>query len=157
MSTSKIIVSLSVALFLSACSSSKTDEWFIARNGNMPTDDKIEQINKGDSQAKVLDMLGAPSSVISLDKNTWIYMSSEVKRVAFFAPEEVDRDVLTIRFDDSGKVSEISRLDKSCGNEVAVNQDETIAHGEKLGFFRKYFGGVGQYNPISNIGNSSGL
>lgn len=157
MSTSKIIINLSVALFLSACSSSKTDEWFVSRNGNMPTDDKIEQISKGDSQNKVLDVLGAPSSVISLDKNTWIYMSSEVKRVAFFAPQEVNRDVLTIRFDDAGKVSEVSRLDKSCGTEIVVSQDETEAPGEKSGFFRKYFGGVGQYNPISSMGNGSGL
>lgn len=157
MSTSKIAVTLSLALFISACSSSKTDEWFVSRNGNMPTDDKIEQISKGDSQSKVLDVLGAPSSVISLDRNTWIYMSSEVKRVAFFAPTEVSRDVLTIRFDDAGKVSEVSRLDKSCGNEVAVNQDKTEAYGEKVGFFRKYFGGVGQYNPLGNMGSGSGL
>ena len=151
MSTPKIIFTGFMFLALSACSSSKTDEWFVTRNGNMPTEERISQISKGDNQDKVMQILGAPSTIVSLDKNTWIYMSSDIKRVAFFAPSEVKRDVLTIRFDDKGEVIEISRLDKDCGSEVKVSTDETEAPGEKLGFFRKYFGGVGQYNPLSGM------
>ena len=78
-------------------------------------------------------------------------MSSDIKRVAFLAPEEVNRDVLTIRFDNDGKVEEISRLGKDSGQEIEVSSDETAAPGENPGFFRKYFGGVGQYNPFGGL------
>ena len=155
MSTVKMLFSALLLVFTTACSTVKTDEWFVSHNGNMPTEERISQISKGDSQDKVLDILGAPSSIISLDKNTWIYMSSDIKRVAFFAPKEVNRDVLTIRFDSNGKVSEISRHDNQKGEEVAFHSDETEAPGQEPGFFRKYFGGVGQYNPLGGIGGDS--
>ncbi|MBR2034325.1 MAG: outer membrane protein assembly factor BamE [Alphaproteobacteria bacterium] len=157
MSTSKFLLAACAALSLSACSSSKVDEWFTSHTGNMPSEERIAQISKGDSQDKVLDVLGAPSGVVSLDKNTWIYMSSAVRRIAFMAPTEVDRDVLTIRFDNAGRVVEITRLDKECGQEVNIIEDETEAPGQDPGFFRKYFGGVGQYNPLSGIGNRSDI
>ena len=80
--------------FSSACSS----DLFITHNGNMPSNERIAQIRVGQSKSEILNILGSPSSVVSLDRNQWIYMSSDIKRVAFFAPKEVDRDVLTIQF-----------------------------------------------------------
>ena len=88
MSTTKFLLSCSLVCFLSACSSAKTNEWFVSHNGNMPSEERIAEVSEGDSQDKVLQVLGAPSTVVSFDKNTWIYMSSDIKRVAFFAPEE---------------------------------------------------------------------
>ena len=152
MSTPKIVIISFMALMITSCSTDKTNEWFVSRNGNMPSEERIAQITVGDNQDKVLEILGAPSSVISLDRNTWLYMSSDIKRIAFLAPSEVKRDVLTIRFDDKGNVTEVSRLNKEAGSEVDINQDKTEAPGEKIGFFRKYFGGVGQYNPLGNLG-----
>lgn len=151
MSTPKFLYAGALACFLSACSTAKTNEWFVSHNGNMPTEERIAEISEGDTQDKVMQVLGAPSSIISLDRNTWIYMSSDIKKVAFFAPEEVNRDVLTIRFDHTGKVDSISRLNKAHGQEVKVSSDETAAPGENPGFFRKYFGGVGQYNPFGGL------
>lgn len=144
-----MICACSLALVLTtSCSSTKTDDWFVTHNGNMPTEERIAKVGVGASQDEVRQVLGAPSTVVSFDKNTWIYMSSDVKRVAFFAPEEINRDVLTIRFNDVNKVSEISRLGKAQGQEIAVNEDKTEALGQEQGFFSKFFGGVGQYNPF---------
>ena len=157
MSTTKFLLSCSLVCFLSACSSAKTNEWFVSHNGNMPSEERIAEVSEGDSQDKVLQVLGAPSTVVSFDKNTWIYMSSDIKRVAFFAPEEVSRDVLTIRFNDNGKVASISGLDKENGENVQISADATEAPGQEPGFFRKYFGGVGQYNPLGGMGNRSSL
>ena len=115
----------------------------------MPTNDRISQLKPGQSKEEVLSLLGAPSSVVSLDKNTWIYMSSEIKQVAFFKPTEISRDVLTIKFDKYDQVADIDRLDKKKGAEVAVSNDATLTLGQEPGFFEKYFGGVGQYMPFS--------
>lgn len=155
MSISKITCTVAVLTMLSACSSNKTNEWFVTHNGNMPTNERISKLEIGDSKDEVVRLLGAPSNVVSFDKNTWIYMSSDVKRVAFFAPEEIDRDVLTIKFSDKDKVIDISRLTKKDGQEIAINEHKTETLGQEQGFFEKYFGGVGQYNPFMGRNNSA--
>ena len=114
-----------VLLLASGCSTEKANEWFVTHNGNMPTNERISRIEVGDSKEEVRQILGSPSSVVSFDKNTWIYMSSDVRRIAFFAPEEIDRDVLTVKFNDNDEVQEISRLSKNDGEQINVNPDET--------------------------------
>ena len=149
MSINKIALLCFSALTLVSCSATKQNEWFVSHNGNMPAEERIAQIEKGISKDEVLATLGVPSSVISFDEDTWIYMSSDVKRVAFFAPKETDRDILKISFDTNDKVREITRLKLDSGKDIATSEDKTSVNGEKVGFFRKYFGGVGQYNPFS--------
>ena len=145
MSTNKILFSIFTTAMLCSCSS----DVFVSHNGNMPTNDRISQLKPGQSKEEVLSLLGAPSSVVSLDKNTWIYMSSEVKQVAFFKPTEIDRDVLTIKFDKYDQVADIDRLNKKNGTEVAVSTDATQTLGQEPGFFERFFGGVGTYMPFA--------
>ena len=133
--------------FISACSS----DLFISHTGNMPSNERISQIRHGHTKQQVINTIGAPSSVVSLDKNTWIYMSSSIKRVAFMEPEEVDRDVLTIEFDKEGKVESMRRLTKKNGKEISVSTDTTQSLGNTPGFFEKFFGGVGGYSPFPVI------
>ncbi len=156
MSINKLLWTAGLVVLLAACSTERTNEWFVTHNGNMPTPERISQVKVGSSREEVRRILGAPSTVVSFDKNTWIYMSSDIKRVAFFKPEEISRDVLTIRFNDKDEVAEITRLSKADGETVSVSSDETEAYGQEPGFFQKYFGGVGQYNPFMN-NNSTGL
>ncbi len=152
MSTNKLFFAtmLSVSL-LSGCAS----DWFVTHNGNMPTNERISQVNIGQSKQEVQYILGAPSSVVSLDRNTWIYMSSDIRRIAFLRPEEISRDVLTIKFDEQEKVADIQRLKKENGYEVVVSSEETPTLGQQPGFFEKYFGGVGQFMPFGVSKNNS--
>lgn len=150
MSISKVFLLNAFLIMLStACS----NDMFITHNGNMPSNERIGQIQTGQSKATVQSILGAPSNVVSLDRNTWIYMSSDIKKVAFFAPKEVERDVLTIRFNNQNKVESIERLSKKNGKEVTICEDKTETVGHNPGFFRKYFGGVGQYMPFPTNNN----
>jgi len=152
MSTSKhILFNLFLALTISACSS----DIFISHCGNMPSEERIEQVQKGQTKDEVLEILGSPSSIVSLDQNTWIYMSSEIKKVAFFKPEELNRDILTIHFNDYNQVSSIERRNKAQGQEVEISQEETETYGNQPGFFAKYFGGVGQFMPFGRASSAS--
>ena len=82
MSISQIFL-LSAGILVTACNS----DTFISHTGNMPSDDKVAMVVKGQSKKDVLEVLGSPSNVVSLDKDTWIYMSSAIKQVAFMAPK----------------------------------------------------------------------
>lgn len=136
---------LGFIMLLCACSS----DVFLVHNGNMPSNDKVNQVAKGQTRAEVEQILGAPSAVTSFDANTWIYMSSTLKKVAFFEPEETKRDVLAITFNDKGLVSSIKTYNKADGKNIAIDKTETPTVGHNIGFFRKYFGGVGAYMPIA--------
>ena len=150
MSTSKNTLCVFAACaILAACNS----ETFVTHNGNMPSNDRILMIQKGQDRARVREILGAPSSINPLDGNTWIYMSSDVRKVAFFKPEELDRDVLTIKFDDDGIVSSISRYSKANGKEIIISEDATDFDKGNKSFFEEYFGGVGAYIPIAPNNN----
>ncbi len=153
MSINKIVSVFLCAATLCSCSSAKQEEWFVTHTGNMPTPERIEKIQQGISQEEVLQTLGMPSAVMPFDKNTWIYMASDIKRVAFFAPEETDRNILKITFNDQGTVTAVEKLTKADGKEISPSKDKTEVKGQNPGFFRKYFGGVGQYNPFAGQQN----
>lgn len=140
-----------LVLVLASCSSAD----FVTHTGNMPENSKIAQVKIGDTQDKVENILGTPSNVVSFNKNAWIYMSSDVKQVAFCKPEEVSRDVLTIYFDSNKKVSRLTRLAKKDGKTIEFDTDKTPTAGHDIGFFEKYFGGVGMFTPFGNaVGDS---
>lgn len=153
MSINKIrLVSLMMLILVSACS----NDLFLTHNGNMPSNEKIAQLKVGSTKNEVIHTLGSPSSIVSLDQNTWIYMSSDIKRMAFMAPEEVNRDVLTIQFNNAGKVENIDRLSKKNGIEIAISDDKTETLGNQPGFFEKFFGGIGNYSPFpTTIGSQN--
>lgn len=157
MSISKIrFLSLMVTIFISACSTSS--DLFLTHNGNMPSNERIDKVKVGDTKNEVISQLGSPSSVISLNQNTWIYMSADIKQVAFMAPEEINRDVLTISFNDSGKVADIDRLSKKNGVDIQINEDKTQSLGHNPGFFEKFFGGLGgNYMPFPGMKNQGNL
>ena len=133
-----------------ACSS----DIFIEHNGNIPQDEKIAQIKNGQSKQEVMNILGSPSLKTGLSDNHWIYMSSKTKRIAFLNPEELERQILAITFDD-GVVSKIETKTLADGNDIAIDQDVTQETERKLGFWRKYFGGVGAYMPFGGKSNSN--
>lgn len=149
MSTGKMLF-LGVALLgLSACAK----DTFITYTGNMPSAEKVEQLKNGMTRNEVRNLLGSPSSVVTLDRDTWIYMSSEIEQIAFMRPEEIDRQLLVVKFNTDGKVANIEHLDQSEGKQLAVSEQKTNAPEQEQGFFRKYFGGVGQISPFGSSGN----
>jgi len=130
-------------LLCSACSS----DIFLDHNGNMPEQDKVDQVQLGMSKQEVDNLLGSPSLITGLNDNHWIYMSSTVRKFAFLRPEEKERSVLALSFDND-KVSKIDTRSLADGNNISIDTDETKLTERKLGFFRKYFGGVGNYTPF---------
>ena len=50
---------------------------------------------------------------------------------------------------------EVTRLTKDDGKNISPSQERTEVKGQDPGFFRKYFGGVGQFNPFAGQANSN--
>lgn len=154
MSIHKVV--FSTLLMISLVSGCSTD-YFNQTDGNMPAKADILALHQGMTQDEVRRLMGSPSAVSSLDHRTWIYMNSTVKRLAFFKPEELERNVIAIEFNLDGKVEKVLQLTKDNGRDFAMNSDETPVMGSKEGFFKKYFGGVGQYMPVQATKENNGL
>lgn len=136
---------LLVAMFMlqTACS----NDLFLVHNGNIPVDEKIAEVHKGQTKQDVMNILGAPSLTTGLSDDHWIYMASTMKKVAFLRPEELNRKVLAITFDND-KITKIEKLSLADGNNIKIDKNVTNATEREQGFFRKYFGGVGSYMPF---------
>ena len=140
-------------LFMISLTTACADDLFLVHSGNIPAKEKIAEIHLGQSKQNVMNILGAPSLTTGLSDDHWIYMASTVKKVAFFRPEEIDRKVLAISFDNNN-ISKIEQLTLADGNNLKVDTDITQSVEQEQGFFRKYFGGVGSYMPFG--GTNSG-
>lgn len=153
MSINKVFFSTVASFFLlTACS----NEYFIQTEGNMPSKDDIMQIKRGMPQSEVRKIMGSPSVISSLDHRTWIYMNSTMKRMAFFEPQELDRNVVAIEFDHDGSVQKVVQLTKENGRNITISKDATPVMGSEETFMEKYFGGVG-YMPIQPTKENNGL
>ncbi len=152
MSINKIFLVAFCVTLINACSTAQQEEWFVNHTGNMPAKERIARIEVGASKDEVVNTLGLPSSINAFDDNSWIYMSSDIKRMAFLAPKETERNILRIKFNNADEVSEIENLTLVDGADLTPQKDATEVKGQRPGFFKKYFGGVGQYMPFSTKG-----
>lgn len=143
---------ISILLLTSACS----NDLFLVHNGNMPAQEKVDEIRLGQSKQDVMNILGAPSLTTGLSDDHWIYMASTTKKVAFFRPEELERKVLAISFDND-QISKIEKLNLADGNKLPIDTNITQTTEQEQGFFRKYFGGVGTYMPFGGANSGKEL
>ena len=72
--TNKMFCAFVFLLMINACSK----DVFVTHNGNMPSNDRITMVQKGQDKARVREILGVPSSISPLDNNTWIYMQENL-------------------------------------------------------------------------------
>ncbi len=129
---------LAAACLVAACSPP------IEARGNILDDDSIAEITPGvHTRDNVTQVLGTPSSVASFDKNTWYYIGGQTERIAFFKPQVIDQQVVAIKFDESGTVSEIRRYTLKDGKEVEIVARETPTRGRELSFMRSLLGSIG--------------
>lgn len=136
---------LAALMINTACSS----DLFLDHTGNMPEESHIKQIHLGQTKEDVYMLLGAPSVVAGLSSNNWIYMESSIRRIAFMRPTELERNILALQFKDN-KLVDITKRTLEDANNISIDTDETKPADREVGFFRKYFGGVGQYQMLGD-------
>ena len=122
----------------------------VANRGNKPDPDKLAQIQPGvHNKAQVQTMIGSPSSTGAFEDNTWYYISQIGERAWMFPESAVERDVVMIRFDDSGKVASLESLTMEDGRDVDLVQRQTPTQGQQLTFIQQmwqaFVGGPGMF------------
>ena len=128
-------------LVLGACESR------VGTRGNLPDPDLIASLETGVSgQDEVVQYLGSPSTVAIFDFETWFYVSERTETTAFFEPEVVERKVLVIKFDDSGKLASISGIGLEASHDVEPVDRITPTAGNDITVMDQILGNLGRFN-----------
>lgn len=133
-------------VLLSACSA-------VYRNhGYVPTDTDLETIQVGvSSRQDVADIVGRPSAAGLLNDQGWYYVQSKFKHLGPVKPQEIDRQVVAISFDDGGIVENVERFGLADGRVVPLSRRVTESNIKGVSFLRQLFSSFGQFRTSDFI------
>jgi len=138
----RIGVVLALVVTLAACNPP------IRRHGYVPEDKDLDTIVIGeDTRAAVADRIGRPTSQGLMQGGDWYYVGSTWKHAGWKPPEEIDRQVVAVRFDEDGIVENVERFGLEDGQVVALSRRVTDSSIEGITFLRQLFGNLGNFLP----------
>lgn len=114
-------------------------------HGYVPTDDELVQIEVGKStQQDVASAIGRPSSTGLLKGAGWFYVGSRWKHYGARAPQEIDRQVVAVSFDEAGVVENVERFGLERGEVVVLSRRITKSNIKGIGLIRELLGSIGR-------------
>ena len=149
------VLTLAIAVALVACTP------VVNQRGYLPDPALEGSIKTGtDTKTSVQKHLGDPSTTATFGGESWYYISTLEKQIAFFKPRIESRTILAVYFDKEGKVSGIKHYGLKDGHVVAFEGRETPTRGRELTFLQQLLNitpgtPVGQ-SQEQNPGGSSG-
>jgi outer membrane protein assembly factor BamE (lipoprotein component of BamABCDE complex) len=105
-----------------------------------------------DTKSTIQQRLGDPSTAATFGGDTWYYISSVEKQIAFFNPRVESRRVMVISFDKDGKVADLQHFGLKDGHVVAFEARITPTPGREMTFLQQLFNAT----PGVPLGGGSG-
>jgi outer membrane protein assembly factor BamE (lipoprotein component of BamABCDE complex) len=117
----------------------------VTKHGQLFKDNDIAQIQPGMAQEQVKLALGSPTSTTTTGSGqVYYYISSTMSQTAFFAPEEIDRKVLAVYFNQTGTVDRVGNYGLKDGKIFDFISRTTPAPGGKEeGILKQLFRNLG--------------
>ena len=138
-----------VTLLLAACTTLQSQTGFI------PSDEDLDSIVVGrDTRENVRSIIGVPTGRGVLDQSGWFYVRSSFERNNFRAPVEVDRQVVSISFDENNLVTNVERFGLEDGQVIALSRRVTDDNTQGIGFLQQLFGNFGRIDPTAILGGN---
>lgn len=118
----------------------------IVRNhGYVPSEEDLSLLTVGvDTRETVAQAVGTPSAGGLVNGGGFYYVRSRWETVAWRAPEEVDRQVVAITFDNDGVVENIERFTLQDGRVVPLSRRVTDTSIRNISFIRQLLGNIGR-------------
>ncbi|MDU8946083.1 outer membrane protein assembly factor BamE [Ovoidimarina sediminis] len=137
-------------LVLTSCSATYRN------HGYMPPEEDLQNVIVGvDTRDTVASAVGRPGVSGILDDSGWYYVRSRYRNFAWRAPEEIDREVLAISFDDTGVVTNIETFGLERGRVVRLSRRVTTPNTQGVGFLRQAFGNLGRITAGDFLGDDN--
>ena len=137
----------------------------VNQRGYLPNPEGEAAVKAGaDTETTVQAKLGDPSTRAIFGSDSWYYISSVEKQLAFFDPRVETRSILAIHFDKDGKVIDKRHFGLKDGHVVAFETRTTPSRGRELSFLEQLFnatpgvplGGLSQSGQGGGPGGGTG-
>ena len=127
-----------LALSLGACAPT------ITKHGHQFQDNDVQKIQTGMSQQQVAGVLGTPTTTAAVSSGqAHYYISSTEKQTAFFSPEETDRKVVAIYFNQFAAVERVAQYGLKDGKVVNYSKNQTPNSAREDGVIKSLFRNLG--------------
>ena len=126
-------------------------------HGYIPTETELAAINVGtDTRETVVAAIGAPTANGVLNSSGFYYIESRFRHLGPLAPQEIERQVLAISFNEAGVVTNIERFGLSDGRVITLSRRVTDDNVRDTTFIRQLLGNLGNFDPTALIGAPQG-
>jgi len=123
-------------------------------HGYAPSDDQLAEVLVGvDTRDTVSDIIGPPTAGGVTNGGGFFYVQSRFRLLGPLEPREVDREVVAIRFDDQGVVSNVERFGLENGQVVALSRRVTQDNVRDTTFLRQLLGSIGRFDAGDILGD----
>ena len=131
-----------VLVALAACSS------LYRNHGYVPTDADLALVEVGvDTRETVTEKVGRPAASGLLNDVGWFYVQSRWEYRGAFEPREIDRQVVSITFNEAGTVENIERFGLERGKVVPLSRRVTESSVKGLSVIQQLLGSFGRIAP----------
>ena len=121
-------------------------------HGFVPTEDDLSEIEVGlDTRSTVASIIGKPGASGILEESGWYYVRSEFEHAPIRGPQEIDRQVVAISFDDENIVSNVERFGLERGQVVVLERRVTDSNIEGVSFLGQLFGSTASASSIARL------
>lgn len=126
----------------------------IYRNhGYAPDEMALSEVLVGiDTRDTVADVVGQPTAGGVLQDGGFYYVESRFRHFGPLAPEEIDRQVVAITFDETGVVRNIERFGLERGQVVTLSRRVTDDNVADTTFIRQLMGNLGRFDAGDFLG-----
>ncbi|MBX6322441.1 MAG: outer membrane protein assembly factor BamE [Rhodospirillaceae bacterium] len=115
--------------------------------GNLPDPENVLAVQPGiTTREQVAQILGSPTAVGTFDDKTWYYISKRTETTAFFDPEVLDQEVLVVKFDDNGVVSDMRLYGDENARQIVPVSRTTPNLGQEMTVLQQLIGNIGRFN-----------
>lgn len=113
-------------------------------SGYVPTDDELAELTVGiDDRSSVEDQVGRPVSQGVIADRAWYFVGTRWEYYAYRAPQQIDRQVVAISFDEGGTVENIERFTLADGEVISLNRRVTDSNIAGVSLIRQLLGNIG--------------
>lgn len=141
--SSRLLILAAMALAVAACNANIAHRGYLAKPG------AFAQVREGMAKSEVEGILGSPSTTASVNfsGDSYYYISSTTEQRAFLNPQEVERQVIAVRFDRNDQVASLGQYGLEDGKIIDINSRTTPTKGRELTVLQQIFGNIGRPGP----------
>jgi len=113
-----------------------------------------EKISQGMDKTEIISLLGTPSTVSESTGLKYYYISNKFFKYAFLNPQEIERTIQVISFDENDNVRNIEEYTMKDGRVINYNKDKTLPNGTEVTIIQDLFDNTGRYTNAEAIAGS---